>query len=362
MPYQGEGISAPWLGWKDDLPAMLSPSNSFKQITNAIITKGRLYAFPTFSSSRSLLPPDGNQIMLIKSFLDILGNWHTAFVTTQNIYYSNGDSTFNLLGALPNVLQTSFPLTSQVLLNKLWFGGPYNLSLTWLDGSATVFTGLTDGFWYSGKLANRLIIANTIEPQNTVAGSLNFPYRVRWSKNGDPSNWTDISSGANDLAETEDGITGFVTLDQVGYIFRTFGITTMTPTGNFQLPFVFDNFSTSEEGLGNSIPGSLASFGVMACFVGPDDIYSMFPASYPNRIGGAAKKSIFKDLSSAIGPVTAAIIPSLVPGIDYLSYWLGIPVANNTTSIWIYHFDDNTWVNEQLPFGALQFIRSIIWQ
>jgi hypothetical protein len=41
--------------------------------------------------------------------------------------------------------------------------------------------------------------------------------------------------------------------------------------------------------------------------------------------------------------------------VDYLTYWLAIPQANDTyTSVWIYHWDDQSWINVHWPYGAMR--------
>ncbi len=352
--YDKQIISQPWSGWVDAQPALTLPPSSFKKITNWVINKGRIQSCP--KANAFVGPPNGENILGGRTFIDVLSTLHTLILTKDQAYFLNNTNNYTLAGA-PFSPPSALPFALDVMLNKVFFAnGGQNVS--YVDGSnlVTIAGDVPGSCYYLGKLAAHLIMAFTVEPDATHTSAQGFPNRVRWSKSGDPLSWFDFTAGFEDIADVEDQLTGFANLGYAGFLFRNNGITVMSPTGVGSAPFRFDNFSIGPTGIGCSIPYSLASYGNFCMFMGLDDIY-YFDSSGPQRVGGTAKKSIFKDLFSRSGTVSAFITGSLGKGIDYLAYWLCIPQTNNTrTSVWIYHFDDGTWVNESFPFGRITFL------
>jgi hypothetical protein len=224
--YQKPTISAPWLGWKDDLPGIMNPPNSFKQITGWILQKGRICSMLKTTSFPN--PPNGEVILGARTFFDILGNLHTVILTQDNAYYLTNNNVFTPIGAAFNAPVSANPFAVEVTLNRVFFSnGAQGQKLSYVDGSADLQTPATvqGSCYFLGKLAAHLIMAYTIE-----GGVLN-PCRVRWSKSGDPTNWTDFSAGVDDLSDVEDQITGYTTIGTSGFVFRNNGITAMDPTG-----------------------------------------------------------------------------------------------------------------------------------
>lgn len=304
-------------------------------------------------------PTDGNTIIGARTFQDALNNLHTLVCTKNQAYYLNQTNVYTPVGN-PFNPQNDVPYAMEVMLGKVYIanGGQ---KVTAYDGSATpAIAGSVPGTcYYLGKLAAHLIMANTIEPEPNVVGSMINPARVRWSKSGDPTNWTDFTSGFEDIQDIEDQISGYATLGQNGFVFRTNGITVMTPTGIGLAPFTIENFSIGPTGIGNAYPYSLAVYGSFCIFVGLDDVY-YFDGGAPQRIGGMAKKSIFKDLDTRTAFAKGTIIGSLTKGIDYLSYWLVIPQGDNATcNVWVYHFDDQSWVKENVSLGRLALLENV---
>ncbi len=179
---------------------------------------------------------------------------------------------------------------------------------------------------------------------------------------GNPQEWDssiDYTAGVVDIDECEDQLTGWATLNNTGFAFRNNGISILSPTGIGAAPFFIENFSEGPTGIGVSFPYTLAQYGQICAFVALDDIYAFTGAS-PQAIGGNAKKSIMKDVFNASSFTVAEMFGSLGQGIDYLSYWLALPQSNDTyTSLWIYHFDSQSWVNIQLPYKAVRSMSNL---
>ena len=120
-----------------------------------------------------------------------------------------------------------------------------------------------------------------------------------------------------------------------------------------------ENFSIGPDGVGCYLPYTLSGYGTMSCFAAQDDIYS-FQGGAPSAIGGNAKKSIFRDLASASSTPFGRMVGSFGNYVDYLTYWLAIPQQNDTIdSLWVYHFDDTSWINVQWPYGAMRCVANV---
>jgi len=363
MPYRKPAI-ADWKGWDNSAPSILLEPNSFKRITNWLINKGRLYPFPKLGDFPSL-PGNNPTVLGMRTFQDALGNFHTLFLNSDQPFYLNPDGTYNpLLDVNGNGFspKSSAFYSIEVYLNQAFFanGGP---KLAYVQGDQGFYTaGNVPGTcFFLGKLASHLMMINTIEPVAGTLGSMNFPARVRWSASGNPLEWdlsVDLTAGAEDIADVEDQLTGWATIGSNGYAFRNNGITVFSPTGIGTAPFYIENFSIGPQGVGCSIPYTLAIYGPFCAFVALNDIY-LFDGGAPIPIGGKAKRSIFRDIYSSVKPVSAYMMGTLLGGTDFLSYWISCPQTEDTTSMWIYHFDSQTWVNETFPFGALSYFQNV---
>lgn len=369
MAYQKPVIAPPWGGWVDGMPPNVAQMNSFSQITNWLINKGRLQGFLNVQAFSAL--PNGKPIWGMRSFTDILQNLHTLFLSEDQPYYYNGAGVYNALtpdagvGAVGR--SQAQPYATEIMYNKVFYcnGGQ---ALLYVVGDQNYFrAGDSPGTClFLGKLDSHLLMVNTFEPALGMSGSTQFPARVRWSMNGNPFVWlinpatglSEPTAGFVDIPDVEDQLTGWATIGPVGYAFRTQGITAVSVTGTLP-PFKFENFSIGPEGIGCAYPYCLASFGNFCYFPARDDIYYFDGYSAPQAIGGNAKKAIFKSLQSTTGIPTGFVWHNIALGIDYLAYWLVVPQAGGITDLWIFHKDDQTWVREQVPLGDITVLGNV---
>lgn len=346
-------IGPPWGGWDESGPSIWLPKNSFKQAQGWLINKQKLQSFPLLSTFPS--PPDGNAWQGAVTFQDVVGSYHTVVVTKDHVFFVNADGTYTSLGTTESNSFQEFSL--EVFLNKVFFANGNAGHVMFVDGSN--FLGdagdVPGTCLYIGKLDSSLILLNLLE------SSKPFPLSVRWSGVNNPTEWdatVDVTAGSNIISEAEDSITGFANQKGQGVIYRKQGITIMSPTGQLFPRFSFNSFESGPTGVGNNFPGSLANFGDESVFAAEDDIY-LFSLSTPQPIGTKSKKSIYKDLNNQINNPHAMMVGSLGSGIDYKSYWLGIPLIGGITSLWIYHFDSQSWMNEQFPTGDLTWMGKV---
>ncbi len=344
----------PWQGIHDDIARPYAPLSAFDDIVNFFTLKGRIQTRPKLNTFGSAT--DGNPIYLQQSFKDKNGNYHTLVLTTVHAYAVTAGPVYNALtfpGAIVTLGGKSRPYGWAAINNRIYFSNS-DTKVLYADGSSALQLAgnVQGGAHFMGVLASRLILAYTEENSNL------YPRRLRWCRAGNPNNWTSFSAGFADLMDVPDEIAGFATSGHTGLVFRSNGITAMQPTGIGTNPFAFDHFSVQPSGVGNQYPYSLASYGNQyIVFVSSDDIYSVGGLQL-TPIGRSAKKKIFIDLGLATGTVTGSIIPSLGPGMDFLSYWLVIP-KSGSTAVWVYQFDDQTWVRFSSSFGTLTSISNI---
>lgn len=213
-----------------------------------------------------------------------------------------------------------------------------------LPGGPTIIGPIAIGAGYLAELNNQLILANISIKDQGNGKIYNFPTLIWWSANGLPLQWdptVNTSAGENPFLDVQDQITGLAMLGIAGYIFRTNGITQMTPTGSAVTPWEFDHMWASEHGIGNILPWSIAQYGPTAAFVAQDNIYSL-SVTNAQPIGGTARDAIMADLANAAWPPVANIIPIFTAGYVYLTYVLLIPFATFVRQ-WTYSFEEKNW-------------------
>lgn len=354
-------IIPPWGGWDNSAPALTLPSNSFRQITNWLINKQRLIPFPKLFAVTPLT--SNTPLWGMQSFQDANYLYHTLLLTSDRAYFLKSDGTYDELhssSAAPNEW-TPFlnPYSIEVFQNKAFFANGSPDFLKYSDGSTTwwVAGDVPGSCVFLGKLASRLLMINTIE------NGFQFGARIRWSGVNAPNEWdstVDYTAGATDLAEVEDQLTGWATINNVGFAFRTNGISVFNSTGIGSAPWFIENYSEGPTGVGVYYPYSLSQYGQVCTFAALDDIYVFVGGTSLQPIGGKSKKSIMADLSTASSQVGSKMLGRLAPGVDFLSYWLFIPQNNDTTtSLWVYLFDSQVWTNVQLA-GAVRSLGEVI--
>lgn len=361
MAFEQLPIPGPFKGIVDNLPRPNKPPNAFDDIRNFLVYKGRLISRPKLNAFGD--PPDGAVVRLMVTFQDIQNNFHTMALTTRTPYFLTSGPTYNALTpasgahAIPVGAVTSLPYGYALINGRVYFSNG-STQVMYVDGEATYKDSTHPGAArFMGVLANHLVTCYTTEPEPNVVLSTEYPQRVRWSASGDANDWSSFTSGYTDLLEVPDAITGFATLGRSGFIFRSNGISIMTPTGQGLSPFQFDQVTNAPQGVGAYYPYSLAVFGGVAAFVAQNDVYS-FDGSTLTPFGGEAKKKIFADIALATGDVISGwIVPKLGPAMDYLSYWLSVPGPNVT---WVYSYDDQAWQRMTSAAGSLTTISNVL--
>jgi len=115
---------------------------------------------------------------------------------------------------------------------------------------------------YMIEYADRLVIADY--------GTTRDPVGIAWSKNGDPTDWTDSTAGSTQLLQTSDFITGLGKVGASLFVYKTDSIVIGNRTGNAEAPIEFSRYMP---GIGMPAPYSLIEFMGTNAFVGRNDFY-----------------------------------------------------------------------------------------
>lgn len=136
---------------------------------------------------------------------------------------------------------------------------------------------------YCIEYANRLVLADM------ELSSVREPWTVKWSKENDPTDWTDTTAGESDLKETEDFITGLGKVADKLVIYRQdsvhFGYRTGKSTSPIAIP-------VQKMGIGCIAPYSIVHVRGANMFLGRDDFY-MIEGQQPVPIGEKIKYKLF---------------------------------------------------------------------
>ena len=166
------------------------------------------------------------------------------------------------------VVDDQFCFTNGNTKVKTWSGANYATSL-----SATY----ADSARYCMEYANRLFIADSIN-ESTAARD---PYMIRWSKEGDPTNFTDSTAGTAWLIDTEDYISGLGKAGPNLYVYKQDAICIFNRTGSATAPITQTG---QRRGIGCIAPYSIVEVLGTNVFLGRDDFYIM-DGDMPTSIG-----------------------------------------------------------------------------
>jgi len=181
------------------------------------------------------------------------------------------------------------------------------------------------------------------------------PTLVSWSSPDAFGTWdpsVNRTAGFNLLTSVEDFISGFVAVDNVGYIFKRTGVTQMTATGVAIGPWAFTTYWNSTIGQGLVFPYTLKQFGRFTFLATDSDIYAFYGGSF-TPIGSPARTAIYSSFN--VNPPLGALSNDLVtgginmypfndldPGTEYVFIAATASVAGNVV-FWSYQANEKVW-------------------
>jgi hypothetical protein len=136
---------------------------------------------------------------------------------------------------------------------------------------------------YCTSYANRLVTADMV---NSGARS---PWLVRWSKEGDPTNYTDSTAGFSEFIDTEEPITGLGVAGSNLIVFKKTAYYIGYRTGEATSPLTFP---TNKRGIGLYAPYSLVHVAGTVAWMGLNDFYFL-NGDEAESIGDPIRKKFF---------------------------------------------------------------------
>jgi hypothetical protein len=339
-------------------------------------------------------PEQTNPTLGQQSFMDANGTIHTCAFTSSGLWQLAtfnsifGQRVWQFVGS--PALVNGVPVSSRAFANILYYtnGVPYVLSWDGINVPPVIVSGLTNAIFggagssvggiYLYEINNQICLLNVTlfnvaSVSNPIPGTgpttlpalgvTNFPQLLWYSANGIPNQFdptVNTSAGFVNFLEVPDIITGVIALGEIAYIFRANGITQQTIGGSALAPFYFDHLWSSEHGIGNVYPWSLAQFGSIGFFVSTDNIYLISINSF-DPIGGGARDAIMRDLANATSNPVAAVIDRYSQGFVYLRYELAIPLGS-FTRLYSYCVEEKQWIVQDLDGVIVTGKPSVCWR
>jgi len=220
------------------------------------------------------------------------------------------------------------------VLDKLYFtNGDTNVQVYDGTGHASTLDS-TDATKarYCIEYADRLVLADLY-----ISGSRQL-YTVKWSANGDPTDWTSSDAGSNDLTDTDDFITGLGKVGENLIVYKQDSLVIANKTGDPGDPI---HFPRQRKGIGTPAPYSIVHAHDTNFFVGRRDFY-MINGDRPQSIGGKVRDKFFE----IVNPTEVKRVVGYHHELENEVRWITTDKDNNR---WMFCFDYiyNEWtVNE----------------
>lgn len=383
-----------WKGLNNKTPSIFLSPLEAAAMSNVWLRNQEIRSMPPFVLAFPG-PNQTNATLGQTSFMDANGQNHTCSFTSDGLFQLNLYN--NLL--VPNPwtfvggpsLSPGVPVASRAFANILYYtnGAPYVQSWDGIATSTTLVSGLTNaifggagssiGSQFLYEINNQICLLNvsllnvaqitnpipgTGAPTLSANSTTNFPQLLWFSANGIPNQFdptVNTSAGFNNFLDVPDQFTGVMAFGEVAYLFRSNGITYQNIAENTSLtPFYFDHLWSSELGMGNVYPWSIAQYGSTGFFVATDNIYKATVQGF-NPVGEGARDSIMSDLSKATLNPVAAVIPKFNQGYVYLRYDLCIPMGS-MTRIYSYSLEDDNWMQQDMNNFLVTAKPSLCWR
>jgi hypothetical protein len=233
------------------------------------------------------------------------------------------------------VVGDKFCFTNGSSYMQYWDGSGYaaNLNATYTEKAR-----------YCQVFANRLFIVDM-----TISAA-RHPVTIRWSKENDPTDWTDSTAGEQDFLETDDFITGLGRVGSYLVVYKRDSIILGTRSGDAEAPV---SYQSPKKGIGLVAPWSLVEFMGTNAFLGRDDFY-ILDGDAPTSIGGPIRDKFLKE-------VGASEIERVFGYANYNAneiYW----VANTSTGqkVYTWNYKTNQWTINTYPLTITGFGRGAI--
>lgn len=324
-----------------DVPRDKIPMGSFSVAKNArVVSQGIKRRDGT---KQFLTKPDSNAVLLLVGMKDQTGASKLIRIAGAGAHHSsNGGAWTAYVNNAPTVLDGSvIKPNADAYLDNLYVCGWTDL-LKFTDSTKTI-TAITDPGQakYILNAADRILLANFA----------NEPYKIKWSANGDPDDWTGDSSGEENLVQGSTGlgdqITGLFNLSNEVIILREQSIWTGIRQPFQTAPF---RFVQDVPNMGCDLPNSAVRVpgGIIYADLKTKGIYFYQMGSLPQRINTQICDCLFDAIVNTQW-VQAAYNPQT------FSYHIGLATNVNATTMqefWIYNILEQAWTHDDGPTTA----------
>jgi hypothetical protein len=192
---------------------------------------------------------------------------------------SSGNYTIRKQYAVPDGERWSWAAVN----DNIYFGngGDYVQVYTGVDMCTNLDTTNAVQARYLIEYANRLVLADY--------GATREATSVKWSKEGDPSDWTDDTAGSNTFLQSDDYITGLGKVGGSLVVYQRDALIFGQRTGISTAPI---SFPRTKRGVGCIAPYSIVDVRGTNVFFGRDDVY-IIEGESPYPIGDKIRDKLF---------------------------------------------------------------------
>jgi hypothetical protein len=222
-----------------------------------------------------------------------------------------------------------------------------NITMRYWDGSgvaAELASTEVSKARYCREFANRLFVADL------DVAAVRSPYTIKWSKEGDPTDWTDSTAGENDFLETDDIITGLGRVGTYLVVYKRDSIIIGSRSGDATAPV---NYQSPKKGIGLVAPWSLVEILGTNAFLGRDDFYVLNGDS-PSSIGGPIRDRFFQDIGESE-------VERVFGYANYNAneiYWVANTVSGQRVYVW--NYKTSQWTINEYPLTVTGFGRGAV--
>ena len=195
--------------------------------------------------------------------------------------------------------------------------------------ATTIDTTYCNQVRYCTAYANRLFTADLYDGDLTARN----PWLMRWSKEGDPTDWTDSTAGSLEFIDSEEPITGLGVSGANIVVFKKTSYYLGYRTGDPSQPVAFP---THRRGIGNYAPYSLVHVQGTCAWLGLTDFYYL-NGDIAEPIGGPIRKKFFE--------LVADDELERVFGLNNSRYNEILWVANTSAGqyVFVYNYVEKSW-------------------
>ena len=344
--------------------------------TNHLITftKNRALRWITSSNThdvlRNIYNDGGGTVTITGGAITVGSGFLTNLVKNGDLFKATADSVWSVISAITATTFTATPnpatqgagktyeidrlhsgtthqlFSATVVQDRICWSQGINPIMQWTgSGNPSYLTLLYPAFFLESD-DHRLVLASTIE------GGTPQPNRVRFTVQGDITNFTGFGSGFIDVVDRPDHIAGLKQLQGTVILYKRRSIFIGVKTGNYLLPYTF---IIKDRGTGLRAPYSLASTGETHLFVGNDDIYEFDGVRKRSITTVTADPRFGRIRRSFFNSINADRLNTIFGYYDKLrqEYYLAVtpPGQEWPTDIWVWNRQEDTWRRDKLGPG-----------